>query len=103
MGLEKKFGIFPNMQQQNVERRRGGIEVPLRRRANSTGILLSKGYKCAACQIRMQVSKNNTEKKKPKVRKRKRNADLKYSVENVCSDEALSKENMDQLPRFSNA
>ncbi|XP_040596281.1 zinc finger CW-type PWWP domain protein 2 isoform X3 [Mesocricetus auratus] len=81
-------------QQQNVERRRGGIEVPLRRRANSTGILLSKGYKCAACQIRMQVSKNNTEKKKPKVRKRKRNADLKYSVENVCSDEALSKENM---------
>ncbi|XP_040596278.1 zinc finger CW-type PWWP domain protein 2 isoform X1 [Mesocricetus auratus] len=43
---------------------------------------------------RMQVSKNNTEKKKPKVRKRKRNADLKYSVENVCSDEALSKENM---------
>ncbi|XP_035299931.1 zinc finger CW-type PWWP domain protein 2 isoform X2 [Cricetulus griseus] len=44
---------------------------------------------------RMQVSKNNTEKKKPKVRKRKRNAALKCSVENVCSDEALSKENMD--------
>ncbi|XP_059124820.1 zinc finger CW-type PWWP domain protein 2 isoform X1 [Peromyscus eremicus] len=50
---------------------------------------------------RMQVSKNNIEKyysknnkKKPKVRKRKRNAALKCSVENVCSDEALSKENM---------
>ncbi|XP_036049154.1 zinc finger CW-type PWWP domain protein 2 isoform X2 [Onychomys torridus] len=51
--------------------------------------------------LKMQVSKNNTEKyysknnkKKPKVRKRKRNAALKCSVENVCSDEALSKENM---------
>ncbi|XP_051029547.1 zinc finger CW-type PWWP domain protein 2 [Phodopus roborovskii] len=42
---------------------------------------------------RMQVSKTNTEKKTPKVRKRKRNAALKCSVENVCSDEALSKEN----------
>ncbi|XP_076433417.1 zinc finger CW-type PWWP domain protein 2 isoform X2 [Peromyscus maniculatus bairdii] len=52
-------------------------------------------------ELCMQVSKNNTEKyyfknnkKKPKVRKRKRNAALKCSVENVCSDEALSKENM---------
>ncbi|XP_059124821.1 zinc finger CW-type PWWP domain protein 2 isoform X2 [Peromyscus eremicus] len=51
--------------------------------------------------LKMQVSKNNIEKyysknnkKKPKVRKRKRNAALKCSVENVCSDEALSKENM---------
>ncbi|XP_050996240.1 zinc finger CW-type PWWP domain protein 2 [Acomys russatus] len=43
---------------------------------------------------RMQSSKNNTEKKKPKVRKRKRDAALKCFVENVCSDEALSKENM---------
>ncbi|XP_075820349.1 zinc finger CW-type PWWP domain protein 2 isoform X2 [Microtus pennsylvanicus] len=44
--------------------------------------------------LKTQVSKNNTEKKKPKVRKRKRNAALRCSVENVCSDEALSKENM---------
>ncbi|KAM7336857.1 hypothetical protein ACRRTK_002976 [Alexandromys fortis] len=43
---------------------------------------------------RTQVSKNNTEKKKPKVRKRKRNGALRCSVENVCSDEALSKESM---------
>ncbi|XP_049571906.1 zinc finger CW-type PWWP domain protein 2 isoform X2 [Orcinus orca] len=40
----------------------------------------------------MQVSKNNTQKKKPKFRKRK--AILKSSFENVCSDDALSKENM---------
>ncbi|CAO2633277.1 Zinc finger CW-type PWWP domain protein 2 homolog [Lemmus lemmus] len=45
--------------------------------------------------LQTQVSKNNTEKKKPKVRKRKRIAALRCSVENVCSDEALSKENMD--------
>lgn len=42
----------------------------------------------------MQVSKNNTEKKRPRVRKRKRDAALKCSVEIFCSDEALSKENM---------
>ncbi|XP_046521716.1 zinc finger CW-type PWWP domain protein 2 isoform X3 [Equus quagga] len=44
---------------------------------------------------RMQVSKNKTEKKKPKFRKRERKAILKCSFENVCSDDALSKENMD--------
>ncbi|XP_028623203.1 zinc finger CW-type PWWP domain protein 2 isoform X2 [Grammomys surdaster] len=43
---------------------------------------------------RMQVSKNNTEKKRPRVRKRKRDAALKCSVEIFCSDEALSMENM---------
>ncbi|XP_060163368.1 zinc finger CW-type PWWP domain protein 2 isoform X2 [Globicephala melas] len=42
--------------------------------------------------LKMQVSKNNTQKKKPKFRKRK--AILKSSFENVCSDDALSKENM---------
>ncbi|XP_021028565.1 zinc finger CW-type PWWP domain protein 2 isoform X1 [Mus caroli] len=42
----------------------------------------------------MQVSKINTEKKRPRVRKRKRDAALKCSVEIFCSDEALSKENM---------
>uniref|UniRef100_A0ABK0LSD9 Zinc finger CW-type and PWWP domain containing 2 n=1 Tax=Rattus norvegicus TaxID=10116 RepID=A0ABK0LSD9_RAT len=43
---------------------------------------------------RIQGSKNNTEKKRPRVRKRKRDAALKYSVDIFCSDEALSKENM---------
>ncbi|XP_049622433.1 zinc finger CW-type PWWP domain protein 2 [Suncus etruscus] len=43
---------------------------------------------------RMQVSKNNTEKKRPKVRKRKSAEILKDFFENVCSDDALSKENM---------
>nr|XP_034339789.1 zinc finger CW-type PWWP domain protein 2 isoform X2 [Arvicanthis niloticus] len=43
---------------------------------------------------RMQVSKNNTEKKRPRVRKRKRDAAFKCSVEIFCSDEALSKESM---------
>ncbi|XP_073930139.1 zinc finger CW-type PWWP domain protein 2 isoform X2 [Castor canadensis] len=43
---------------------------------------------------RMHVSKTNVEKKKPKVRKKKREAILKSSVENVWSDDALSKENM---------
>ncbi|XP_036121989.1 zinc finger CW-type PWWP domain protein 2 [Molossus molossus] len=43
---------------------------------------------------RMPFSKNNTEKKKPKFRKRKRKAILKCSFESVCSDDALSKENM---------
>ncbi|XP_075405055.1 zinc finger CW-type PWWP domain protein 2 [Tenrec ecaudatus] len=43
---------------------------------------------------RMQGSKTNVEKKKPKFRKRKRKANLKGSFENVCSDDALSKENM---------
>ncbi|XP_040145826.1 zinc finger CW-type PWWP domain protein 2 isoform X2 [Ictidomys tridecemlineatus] len=42
----------------------------------------------------MQVSKTNIEKKKPKLRKRKRKAILKCSFENVCSDDALSKESM---------
>nr|XP_011721646.1 zinc finger CW-type PWWP domain protein 2-like [Macaca nemestrina] len=41
-----------------------------------------------------QISKNNIEKKKPKLRKRKRKAILKCAFENVCSDDALSKENM---------
>ncbi|CAK6435709.1 unnamed protein product [Pipistrellus nathusii] len=44
---------------------------------------------------RLPVSKNNTETKKPKFRKRKRKASiLKCCFENVCSDDALSKENM---------
>ncbi|KAL6081891.1 hypothetical protein STEG23_007254, partial [Scotinomys teguina] len=43
---------------------------------------------------RMKVSKNNAQEKNPKIRKRKRNAALKCTVENVCSDEAISKENM---------
>ncbi|XP_048204539.1 zinc finger CW-type PWWP domain protein 2 isoform X1 [Perognathus longimembris pacificus] len=43
---------------------------------------------------RILVSKNITEKKKPKFRKNKREAILKCSIENVCSDDALSKENM---------
>ncbi|XP_049726921.1 zinc finger CW-type PWWP domain protein 2 [Elephas maximus indicus] len=47
-----------------------------------------------AAKKRIRVSKNNTEKKKPKFRKRKRKAILKCSFENVCSDDALSKENM---------
>ncbi|KAJ8794780.1 hypothetical protein J1605_002945 [Eschrichtius robustus] len=42
----------------------------------------------------MQVSKNNTKKKKSQFRKRKRKTVLKSSFENVCSDDALSKENM---------
>ncbi|KAM4842220.1 zinc finger CW-type PWWP domain protein 2 isoform 1-T2 [Thomomys bottae] len=43
---------------------------------------------------RICVSKNNVEMKKPKYRKSKREAILKCSIENVCSDDALSKENM---------
>ncbi|XP_054451731.1 zinc finger CW-type PWWP domain protein 2 [Pteronotus mesoamericanus] len=43
---------------------------------------------------RMPISKNNTEKIKPKFRKRKRKAILKCSFENVCSDDVLSEENM---------
>ncbi|XP_004704093.2 zinc finger CW-type PWWP domain protein 2 [Echinops telfairi] len=43
---------------------------------------------------RMQGSKTNIEEKRPKFRKRKRKAILKGSFENVCSDDALSKENM---------
>ncbi|KAM6169242.1 zinc finger CW-type PWWP domain protein 2 [Rhynchocyon petersi] len=43
---------------------------------------------------RMQDSKMNIEKEKPKFRKRKRRATFKCSFENVCSDDALSKENM---------
>ncbi|KAL4824306.1 hypothetical protein H8958_018253 [Nasalis larvatus] len=41
-----------------------------------------------------QISKSNIENKKPKLRKRKRKAILKCCFENVCSDDALSKENM---------
>ncbi|PNJ74959.1 ZCWPW2 isoform 3, partial [Pongo abelii] len=48
----------------------------------------------ALVKKRKQISKNNIEKKKPKFRKRKRKAILKCSFENVCSDDALSKENM---------
>ncbi|XP_004634281.1 zinc finger CW-type PWWP domain protein 2 [Octodon degus] len=43
---------------------------------------------------RMQVSKNMIEKKKPNIRKRKRKGLLKCSFEIVCSEDALSKENM---------
>ncbi|KAM5234071.1 zinc finger CW-type PWWP domain protein 2 isoform 1-T3 [Hipposideros larvatus] len=42
----------------------------------------------------MQISKNNTEKRRPKFRTRKRKAILKHSLENVCSDDALSKESV---------
>ncbi|XP_054554994.1 zinc finger CW-type PWWP domain protein 2 [Talpa occidentalis] len=48
----------------------------------------------AVAKKRMQVSKNNTEKRNPKFRKRKRKTILKSSFENICSDDALSKENM---------
>uniref|UniRef100_A0A8C2RYN4 Zinc finger CW-type PWWP domain protein 2 n=1 Tax=Capra hircus TaxID=9925 RepID=A0A8C2RYN4_CAPHI len=44
--------------------------------------------------LKVRISKNNAEKKNPKFRKRKRKAVLKSSFENVCSDDALSKENM---------
>ncbi|XP_060036442.1 zinc finger CW-type PWWP domain protein 2 isoform X1 [Erinaceus europaeus] len=43
---------------------------------------------------RTQVSKKKTEERKSKVRKKGRKAILKCSFENVCSDDALSKENM---------
>uniref|UniRef100_A0A8C2V169 Zinc finger CW-type and PWWP domain containing 2 n=1 Tax=Chinchilla lanigera TaxID=34839 RepID=A0A8C2V169_CHILA len=43
---------------------------------------------------KVQVSKSPIEKKKLKFRKRKRRAILKCSFENVCSEDALSKENM---------
>ncbi|XP_058933388.1 zinc finger CW-type PWWP domain protein 2 isoform X2 [Kogia breviceps] len=52
------------------------------------------GTVAVVAKKRMQVSKNNTKKKNPKIRKRKRKAILKSSFENVCSDDALSKENM---------
>ncbi|KAM5280533.1 zinc finger CW-type PWWP domain protein 2 [Ctenodactylus gundi] len=42
---------------------------------------------------RMQISENKIKNKKPEFRKRKRKALLKYAFENVCSDDALSKEN----------
>ncbi|XP_059018400.1 zinc finger CW-type PWWP domain protein 2 isoform X1 [Mustela lutreola] len=51
------------------------------------------GKVAVVAKKRMQVSKNTTEKKKPKFR-RKRKAILKCSFENVCSDDALTKENM---------
>ncbi|XP_006851667.1 PREDICTED: zinc finger CW-type PWWP domain protein 2 [Chrysochloris asiatica] len=43
---------------------------------------------------KMQGFKTNVEKKKTKFRKSNRKAVLKCSFENVCSDDALSKENM---------
>ncbi|XP_036725868.1 zinc finger CW-type PWWP domain protein 2 isoform X2 [Balaenoptera musculus] len=52
------------------------------------------GKVAVVAKKRMQVSKNNTKKKKPQFRKRKRKTVLKSSFENVCSDDALSKENM---------
>ncbi|XP_036864498.2 RNA-binding motif, single-stranded-interacting protein 3 isoform X8 [Manis javanica] len=52
------------------------------------------GKVAVVAKKRRQVSKNNTEEKKPKFRKRKRIAILKCSLESVCSDYALSKENM---------
>ncbi|XP_032315296.1 LOW QUALITY PROTEIN: zinc finger CW-type PWWP domain protein 2 [Camelus ferus] len=52
------------------------------------------GRVAVVAKKRMQVSKNKTEKKKPKFRKRKRLAVLESSFENVCSDDALSKENL---------
>ncbi|XP_022264103.2 zinc finger CW-type PWWP domain protein 2 [Canis lupus familiaris] len=52
------------------------------------------GKVAVVARKRMQVSKNTTEKKQPKFRRRKRKAILKCSFENVCSDDALSKENM---------
>ncbi|KAM9076507.1 zinc finger CW-type PWWP domain protein 2 isoform 5-T15 [Megaptera novaeangliae] len=52
------------------------------------------GKVAVVAKKRMQVSKNNTKKKKPQFRERKRKTVLKSSFENVCSDDALSKENM---------
>ncbi|XP_034849302.1 zinc finger CW-type PWWP domain protein 2 [Mirounga leonina] len=52
------------------------------------------GKVAVVAKKRMQVSKNTTEKKKPNFRRRKRKAIFKFSFENVCSDDALSKENM---------
>ncbi|XP_054991068.1 zinc finger CW-type PWWP domain protein 2 [Sorex araneus] len=43
---------------------------------------------------KLEASKKNTEKKRLKFRKNKRADILKCSFENVCSDDALSKENM---------
>ncbi|XP_077894381.1 zinc finger CW-type PWWP domain protein 2 isoform X5 [Ictidomys tridecemlineatus] len=80
--------------QENVQIKRSGIKVHFKKHIYSMDILMSKDWKCAAYQSRMQVSKTNIEKKKPKLRKRKRKAILKCSFENVCSDDALSKESM---------
>uniref|UniRef100_A0A673T7E3 Zinc finger CW-type and PWWP domain containing 2 n=2 Tax=Suricata suricatta TaxID=37032 RepID=A0A673T7E3_SURSU len=52
------------------------------------------GKVAVAAKKRMQISRNTAEKKKPKFRWRKRKAILKCSFENVCSDDAISKENM---------
>ncbi|KAF6101714.1 zinc finger CW-type and PWWP domain containing 2 [Phyllostomus discolor] len=52
------------------------------------------GKVAVVAKKRMTTSKNNSEKIKPKFRKKKRKATLKCSFENVCSDDALSKENM---------
>ncbi|XP_022420628.1 zinc finger CW-type PWWP domain protein 2 isoform X4 [Delphinapterus leucas] len=78
--------------QENVRIKRSGIKVHYKKHTSSMDTLTSKDWKGAAYRNRMQVSKNNTQKKKPKFRKRK--AILKSSFENVCSDDALSKENM---------
>ncbi|KAM7229822.1 hypothetical protein CapIbe_018539 [Capra ibex] len=79
--------------QKNV-RKISGIRVPYKKHTSSMDVLMSKGWKDATYQNRVRISKNNAEKKNPKFRKRKRKAVLKSSFENVCSDDALSKENM---------
>ncbi|KAF6313757.1 zinc finger CW-type and PWWP domain containing 2 [Rhinolophus ferrumequinum] len=54
----------------------------------------AEGKVAVVVKKRMQISKNNTKKKRPTFRKRKRKAILKCSFENVCSADALSKENL---------
>ncbi|KAM9076500.1 zinc finger CW-type PWWP domain protein 2 isoform 2-T2 [Megaptera novaeangliae] len=79
---------------EHVRIKRSGIKVHYKKHTSSMDALMSKDWKGAAYQNRMQVSKNNTKKKKPQFRERKRKTVLKSSFENVCSDDALSKENM---------
>ncbi|XP_045292358.1 LOW QUALITY PROTEIN: zinc finger CW-type PWWP domain protein 2 [Leopardus geoffroyi] len=52
------------------------------------------GKVAVVAKKRMQVSRNTTGKKKPKFRRRIRKPILKYSFESVCSDDAMSKENV---------
>ncbi|XP_036926644.1 zinc finger CW-type PWWP domain protein 2 [Sturnira hondurensis] len=52
------------------------------------------GKVAVVAKKRMPTSKSSSEKIKPKFKKKKRKAILKSSFENVCSDDALSKENM---------
>ncbi|XP_054102824.2 zinc finger CW-type PWWP domain protein 2 isoform X2 [Callithrix jacchus] len=81
--------------QKNVRRKRNGIKAHYKKHVCSMDILMNEDWKCAACQNnKKQISKNNIEKTKPKFRKRKRKATLTYSSENVCYNDALSKENM---------